>query len=201
MQEPQPEAMDTTTTPAPESDSQQVQTPPVAEAQTEKDWEAEAAKWKALSRKHEDANSKNLKELEQLRAAQMSDSEKAIADAEKRGRESALVELRKEIAESKLRAAATGKVADVDALIEFVDANKFVTADGINEEAIAETVERFSKVAPAQTQQPKFGNVELGPQGDRPRQLGEADVARMTPEQIVEARSKGQLDDLLGVTS
>lgn len=167
----------------------------------DKDWEAEAAKWKALARKHENANASSLKELEQLRIAQMSETDKAIAEAEKRGRDAALKELRADMARAKLQAQAAGKVADVEALLEVVDVSRFLKEDGIDEEAIAATIERLTKVAPAQPAPPKFGSVELGPQGDRPRQLGEADLTRMTPEQIVEARSKGQLDDLLGVTS
>lgn len=192
-----------------ENTPDQVLEPTVAEPTTDepttsepaKDWEAEALKWKAMARKHENANATSLKELEQLRHAQMSDTEKAIAEAEKRGRDAAMKELRADMARAKLQAQAAGKVADVEALLEVVDVSRFLKEDGIDEEAIAATIERLAKVAPAQPAQPKFGSVEMGPQGDRPRQLGEADLARMTPEQIVEARSKGQLDDLLGVTS
>ena len=165
---------------------QEQATPPV---ESDKDWQAEAEKWKALSRKHENANAASVKELEQLRTAQMSDSEKAIAEAEKRGRDVALKELRADMARARLQAAAAGKVADVDALVELVDISRLVTDDGVDDAAIAATIERFAKVAPAsQPAPPKFGSVEMGPQGDRPRQLGEADLARMTPEQIVEAR-------------
>lgn len=192
-------AAGTEPTGTPDGESQTDSTTPPAPA--DKDWEAEAAKWKALSRKHENANAQAIKELEQLRSAQMTETEKAIADAEKRGRDSALAEMRVEIARSKLATQAAGKVADVDALLELVDASKFVNDQGVDDDAIAAVIERFTKVAPAQPAPPKFGSVELGPQGDRPRQLGEADLARMTPEQIVEARAKGQLDDLLGVTS
>lgn len=187
-QAPEPTAPEPTMTDAPAVES-------------DKDWGAEAAKWKALARKHENANASSLKELEQLRTAQMTDTEKAIAEAEKRGRDAALKELRADMARSKLQAQAAGKVADVDALLEVVDVSRFIKEDGIDEDAIAATIERLTKVAPAQPAPPKFGSVELGPQGDRPRQLGEADLVRMTPEQIVEARAKGQLDDLLGVTS
>lgn len=187
-QAPEPTAPEPTMTDAPAVES-------------DKDWEAEALKWKALARKHENANASSLKELEQLRTAQMTDTEKAIAEAEKRGRDAALKELRADMARSKLQAQAAGKVADVDALLEVVDVSRFIKEDGIDEDAIAATIERLTKVAPAQPAPPKFGSVELGPQGDRPRQLGEADLVRMTPEQIVEARAKGQLDDLLGVTS
>lgn len=169
--------------------------------ESEKDWKVEAEKWKEMSRRTESANAKALKELEQLRIAQMSESEKAIAEAEKRGRDMALVEMRGDIARAKLQAQAAGKVADVDALIELVDISKLITESGVDDGAIAAVIERFTKVAPLQPAPPKFGAVELGPQGDRPRQFGEADLARMTPEQKVEARRNGQLDELMGVTS
>ena len=187
--------------PAPPAADQQQEATPPEQPSADKDWEAEAAKWKALSRKHENANAQAIKELEQMRSAQMTDTEKAIVEAEKRGRDSALAEMRVEIARSRLAAQAAGKVADVDALLELVDAGKFVTDSGVDDDGIAAVIERFTKVAPAQPAPPKFGSVEMGPQGDRPRQLGEAELARMTPEQIVEARHKGQFDDLLGVTS
>lgn len=173
---------------------------PATTAPTDMGTADELAKWKAHSRKHEEANTRLSKEIEALRAERMTDSEKAIAEAEKRGRESMAKELGTQIAEAKLRSAAAGKVADVDALLELVDVARFVTAEGVDDNAIAATVERFTKVAPVQAP-PKFGSVELGPQGDRPRQLGEAELARMTPEQKVEARRNGQLDELMGYTS
>lgn len=166
----------------------------------DKDWKAEAEKWKSLSRKHESSANQQAKQLEELRTAQMTETEKAIADAEQRGRESALASMRVEIAETKLRAAATGKVADIEALMELVDVNRFVTADGVDDNAIAAAVEKFTKVAPAPTA-PKFGAVEMGQQGNRPRQLTRDDIRTMNPDQIEDARIKGQLDTLLGINS
>lgn len=157
---------------------------------------AHAREWEKRAK----ANHEAAKELEALRAERMTDNEKAIAEAEKRGREAAAATFTGQLAEAKLRAAAAGKIADVDAFIELVDLGKFVKSDGVDEEAIAAAVERFTKVAPAQPQ-PKFGKVEMGPQGNRPRQLTDSDLARMTPEEIVEARRKGQLDEVLGVTN
>lgn len=192
-------------TPPPDGDSQQQDqgTPPPAQGpaddSADKDWKSEAEKWKALARKHENANASSLKELEQLRTAQMTESEKAIAEAEKRGRDSALAAMRTEVAEARLRAAAAGKVADVDALVDFVDLGKFVTDDGVDSSAIEAAVERFTKVLPP-AQQPKFGNADLGPQGNRPRQLTKDDLRTMNPDQIEDARLKGQLDSLLGIT-
>lgn len=186
-------------------------TEPTTEQQQQPDWSSlaelgdpdtirkqlqHAREWEKRAK----ANVEAAKKLEALEAERMTDNEKAIAEAVKRGREEATSAFAAQLAEAKLRAAAAGKVADVDAFVELVDLGKFVTPDGVNEEAIAAAVERFIKVAPAQTP-PKFGKVEMGPQGDRPRQLGEADLARMTPEEIVEARRKGQLDEVLGVTN
>lgn len=186
---------------APEATISEPTAAAVPVADPDRDWKAEADKWKALARKHENTSTSTLKELEQMRSSQMSESEKAIADAEKRGRDSAVLELRADMARAKLQAAAAGKVSDIDSLLELVDINRLVNENGVDEAAIAATIERLTKVAPAQPATPKFGSVELGPQGDRPRQFGESDLARMTPEQIVDARAKGQLDDLLGVTS
>lgn len=193
-------------TPPPAGDNQQDQgTPPPAHGpaddSADKDWKSEAEKWKALARKHENANASSLKELEQLRTAQMTESEKAIAEAEKRGRDSALAAMRIEVAEARLRAAAAGKVADVDALVDFVDLGKFVTDDGVDSSAIEAAVERFTKVLPPAQQPPKFASVEMGPQGDRPRQLTREEIRSMSPQQIEDARTKGQLDTLLGISS
>lgn len=54
---------------------------------------------------------------------------------------------------------------------------------------------------PATPAAPAFaGGADGGPRPNTTAaQLGEADLKRMTPEQIVEARGKGQLNDLLGV--
>lgn len=181
--------------PAPEPATDEAPAP-----EPDRDWAAEAAKWKALARKHENANAGVVKELEQLRSAQMSDSEKAVAEAEKRGRDAALKELRADMARTKLQAQATGKVADVDALLDLVDINRLITEDGIDEEAIAATIERLTKVAPPPPPASKFDSVEMGPQGNRPRQLTRDDLHTMSPDQIEDARLKGQLDSLLGIT-
>lgn len=71
---------------------------PQAEPQPETDWQAEAEKWKAQSReweKRSKANKAAADELEQLKAAQMTEQEKAVARAEK-----AEAELAKMVAKS-----------------------------------------------------------------------------------------------------
>jgi hypothetical protein len=66
----------TTVTPTP--------TAPAA-TQTEKDWQADAEKWKALARKHEDQSKDNFSELQTLRSQQESQQSILKALAEKAG--------------------------------------------------------------------------------------------------------------------
>lgn len=171
---------------------------PATAADDDKDWKAEAEKWKALSRKNENASHDALRELEKLRAERMSDTEKAIAEAEQRGAQTAAEKFQRKLAEASFKAAAVGKVADPDAILDLVDVSKFITPEGVDDESIAAAVERFAKAAPAQK---KFGLPDGGPKGDQPVQLTETDLQRMSPEQIVEARAKGQFNDLLGLKS
>lgn len=163
----------------------------------DRDWKADAEKWKALSRKNESAAHDALRELEKLRAERMTDTEKAIAEAEQRGQQAAAAKYQTKLAEASFKAAATGKVADVDALLDLVDVSKFVTPEGVDDDAISAAVERFAKAAPSPAK--KFGSPDAGPKGDQPQQLSEADLQRMSPEEIVAARQKGQFDELLGL--
>lgn len=172
------------------------ETPPEAD---DRDWKAEAEKWKALSRKNENANHEALRELEKLRTERMSDAEKAIAEAEQRGAQAAAEKYERKLAEASFKAAAASKGADVDALLDLVDVGKFLTPEGVDEDAINTAIERIIKAAP--TPPKKFGLPDAGPKGDQPVQLTEADLQRMSPEEIVEARQKGQLNELLGLTS
>ncbi|HYJ33848.1 MAG TPA: hypothetical protein VE326_11565 [Candidatus Binatia bacterium] len=99
------------------------------------DWKAEAAKWKAQARKHETRSKENATakaELERLRKASMSEQEKAVAEAEERGKKAAMSAAAVRLARAELRAAAAGTV-DKDALdgfLEYADLSKFIGEDG-----------------------------------------------------------------------
>jgi len=100
-----------------------------------KDWKAEAEKWQALARKNEErakGNAAAVKELEQLKAANLSDTEKAVAEAERRGHAAATAATASRLARAELRAAAAGKVDQtaLDGFLEYADLTKFVGADG-----------------------------------------------------------------------
>jgi hypothetical protein len=111
------------------------------------DHAAEVEKWKALARKHEDrakANSSAAKELEQLRQASMSDLEKAVAIARQEARTEALRESGTRLVDASVRLAAAGRGVDVDALLDGLDRNRFLTDEGEpNEKAILQWVDRL----------------------------------------------------------
>jgi len=136
-----PDTGDTTSTPEPTIEEQ------LAAAQ------AEAEKWKTTSRKHEDrskANAQAARELEELRRTSMSETEKAIAEARDAARAEAAREFGTRIAVEALRGVATGRVGDVDALIEGLDPTKFLDDDGQpDRDAIQSWID---KVAPPKTE-------------------------------------------------
>lgn len=110
--------------------------PPADSTDTdEKDWKAEADKWQALARKHEDrskANAGAAKELADLRKSAMTEQEKAVAEAEERGKTTARTESSKRLARAEFRAEAAGVVDKkaLDGFLEYADLTKFVGEDG-----------------------------------------------------------------------
>lgn len=74
---------------------------------------------------------------------------------------------------------------------------------GATDEEMAEDADRLlAVVKPAEPPQPPPpGDADGGPRGTpQPGQLTRADLSGMTPEQINDAREKGQLNQLLGIT-
>lgn len=161
----------------------------------------EAAKWKALARKHEDrakANAAAVKELEALKASMMTDQEKAVAEAAARARAEVLAEVGGTLVESAFKVAATGRTIDVDAMLEGLDRSKFLT------EAGQPDVERISawvdKIAPAGAPAPPKAK-DLGqgarPTNSAPQITDRAQLKHMKPHEIEEARKAGRLDQLM----
>lgn len=100
-----------------------------------KDWEAEAKKWQELARKNEvraKGNAAAAKELERVRAAAMSETEKAVAEAKTAGAAEAARAAAPRLVRAEFRAAAAGTVdkQTLDAYLEDVDLTKFVGDDG-----------------------------------------------------------------------
>lgn len=84
---------------------------------TEPDWKAEAEKWQGLARKHEGRakqNSTAAKELEALKASQLTDQEKAVAAARDEGTAEGRRVGSTALVRASVIAAAAGKAADPD---------------------------------------------------------------------------------------
>lgn len=134
---------------------------PATEAPAEPDWQAEAEKWKALARKHEaraKENSAAASELESLRQSAMTDQEKAVAEAEQRGRQAARVELARNLAAAEVKAALTGVVADPAQIVEDLNLERYVTDDGgVDAEKVAALRAKYEALAPKPTTDLKQG--------------------------------------------
>jgi hypothetical protein len=70
------------------------------------------------------------RELEKQRKAEMSDAERAVADAEERGRTAATEALGKRLATSEIRAAAADSGRDLTGVFDYLDLSRFVGDDG-----------------------------------------------------------------------
>ncbi|MEU4579971.1 hypothetical protein [Nonomuraea sp. NPDC023979] len=160
----------------------------------------EVAKWRTMSRKHE-ANAKAAaKQLEDLQAANLSDAEKAVAEARAEGERAAVTKLSARLASAELAAEAAKAGAQLPDT-EFINMSRFVTSDGDVE---SDAIKAFVKSLPKAGDKPRFDQDALSGGGDgsgsKVRQLTREDLKRMNYEQIEEARKKGQLNDLLGIS-
>lgn len=154
----------------------------------DKDWKAEAEKWKSLARKHEGnakANADKARQFDELSEAQMSELEKAAKRAEQ--------------AEENARTSA-GELAAYKAAVQHgltEDDMGLLGTHGTPEE-IAERAERLAARLKAAAPKTDFGGGDRGEDVGSGKQLTRDDLNRMTPEEISEARKAGRLDRLLG---
>jgi hypothetical protein len=142
-------------------------------------------------------------------------SEAALKDkpAEEQALEAARAEARAEangkanerILRSELKAAATGKMADPTDAALYLDLSTFdVSDDGdVDSDALAEAIADLIARKPhlAAGKPNRFdGGADQGAKGkdSKPAQLTQADLARMSPAEIVKAQNAGQLDQLSG---
>lgn len=89
-------------------------------------------------------NAGAAKQLDDLRRSSMSEQEKAVEDAWTAARAATLGEVGEKLARAQFKAAAAGKLPDVDELVDVLDLGKFVTEDGEPDEAvIAATVDKL----------------------------------------------------------
>lgn len=178
---------------APTSDTEPV-TDPVAEAK------AEVEKWKAHAREQEKrakANVAAVTELEKLRKSQMSEVEKAVAEAEARGRTAALAEVGTKVAHAQIVAALTGVVPDPASIIEDLNLSRYVTDTGdVDAKAIAALRDKYAQITAKAAKDSANPTVPTGPRGGA-NQLTRDSLKNMTPDEIVTARREGRLDSIL----
>ncbi|WP_329032253.1 hypothetical protein OIE71_04735 [Streptomyces sp. NBC_01725] len=109
---------------------------------------SEVEKWKAQSRKHEaraKENAEKARELEELKAANATDSEKAIneavkkAVAEERSRGAAV------LARQVFLAGAAGRLENAADVVEDVNLSKYIDANGdVDEDGLAKLIDRLA---------------------------------------------------------
>lgn len=112
------------------------------------------------------------------------------------------------ILRSEIKAAAAGKLADPTDAYRFLNLDDFeVTDDGeVDEDEIAEAINGLVEKKPYLAAQPQGerrfkGSAGQGVRkGTGPKQLTEADLERMSAEQIEKARRSGQFDKVLGIS-
>jgi hypothetical protein len=135
------------------------------------DLAAEAEKWKALAQKHEQrakANASAAQELEKFKQQSMTDAEKAVAEAEKRGQQQAADRYASRLVDEAFRAATVGRVLTPDALLSF-DRKQFITDDGdVDRDGLAKWIEQH---APEQGA-PRVPSFDGGPRSTPPASEG-----------------------------
>jgi len=141
------------------------------------DWKAEAEKYKALMRKHEQRakdNSTAAKERDELKRQSMSDQEKAVEEASAKARTEERVRLAGKLARQGFLAAAAGRVPNAAGVADDLNLAKYVGEDGeIDESGLAELVERLAPQKPDKGQaddaeekpKPKGRGFDQGPRG------------------------------------
>jgi hypothetical protein len=108
----------------------------------ETDWKAEARKWEQRAKD----NGAKATEFDKARKAAMTDSERAVVEAEERGRTTAVTEFGKELAQTQFDALAGRRNPEFNTAeaLEFVDLGKFLGDDGRPDvKAITAAVERL----------------------------------------------------------
>lgn len=165
---------------------------------------AERAAAKKEAREAKAALTEAQAELAKLRGGNT--EAQANADAAAKAVAEATQKANQRILRAEIKAAAGSKLSDPADAIRLLDLDQFeVGADGeIDAKEIADAIDDLLKAKPYLAATATSGGRRFpasadggARSGSQTAQLTVQDLKRMTPEQIVEARLKGQLDDLL----
>lgn len=162
---------------------------PEAPKAEETDWKAMSRKWEQQAKK----NSKAAEELEKLRAAAMSEQEKAVAEAKAAGAGEAARTFGSRLAAAELKATAAAKGVDLSSIGDLIDASRFVGDDGeVDTAAIGKAVEKLAKTFTG----PKRSGGDFGG-GNGAGQITREQLNSMSPTEIAKAHAEGKLNHLM----
>lgn len=174
-----------------------------SQGQSGTDWEKEAArlrselvkarKWEKQAKSNADA-ARRLGEVEE----QQKSAEQRAQDAARRAEERAQAAAER-VAKAEIKAALTGVVDDPDSIIEDLSIRRFLADDEPDEDAIAALKSKYEALRPPTKRAPN-PNPAQGANGSKEHEkpYTQADLARMSTDEINEARRDGKLDHLMG---
>lgn len=143
---------------------------------------AEVEKWRTLSRENEKRWKQASRDLDELRTAQMTDQEKAIADARSEARRTTLAEMGTSLAEAEIRAQAASH--GVTAPTDYLDLSRFLGDDGRPDAGL---VSQFIASLPKPTPEPAFTPL----QGAGHHTPGGGAITSMDPNELADLISGG----------
>jgi hypothetical protein len=178
-------ADDTPQDPAPQEPEQDAPQPETGEAAKDEDSGKGSTKAVLADLARERKERQRLaKELESLRQQSMSDAEKAVAEAEKRGEKAAVERYAIRLVDEAFRAATVGRVLTPDALLSF-DRKAFLAEDGdIDRDSLSKWVAENSVDSATAPRRPA-GDVDQGVRKTEPQRaqtLGDAVAARLASQ-------------------
>lgn len=155
----------------------------------ETNWEAEAKKWEKRAKENKNATEK----LAKLEASQMSEQEKAVAEAKAAGLSEAAKTYGSRLAAAELKAAAAAKGVDLSNFGDLIDASRFVGEDGkVDTAAITKAVDKLAKSFAG----PKRSGGDFNG-GNGAGQITREQLASMSPKEIDQAMNDGKLSHLM----
>lgn len=170
----------------------------------------DVANLKAALEKERKANKLTSKELATLKSQREAETktpeENALADARREGETAATQRANERLIKSELRSAAKGKLSNVADALVFIDLGSIEVGDdgevdqGALDAAIANLLNERPYLGIPEQKRFQGGADQGGDKSGAPKQLTRADLANMSPAEIVDAEKNGQLANLYKTT-
>jgi hypothetical protein len=178
---------------------------PAGDQQEQAPTAEDVKKLKEALAKERSANKLTAKELATLKAEREAQTktpeEQALEAARREGETAAEKRANERLVKAELKAAAKGKFKNLADALVFIDVSSIEVGDDgeVDTEALESAIETVISERPylgVEAVEPKRfqgGADQGGDKSSAPKQLTRADLAGMTPQQIVDAEAKGQL--------